>query len=182
MKRKTAKEILAESFRELAGKKSVDKITVQDITDNCGYSTTTFYRHFKDKYDLIVWEHTQGVSEIMARIGSGGYSWKQTLIEGANSFEQEKEYLTNLLIHTNGHDSFIRNMTEINYEALKGYILSSGKIDELDEITDMYIRIYCLGTVNLTCEWILGKYHISSRELAEIYERSLPEPLHEYLY
>lgn len=182
MKRKTAKEILAESFRELAEKKSVDKITVGDITDNCGYSTITFYRHFRDKYDLIVWEHAQGVAKIMAQIGNNGYSWKQTLIEGANSFQHNKEYLTNLLIHTNGQDSFIRNMTEINYEALKGYVLMSGKIDELDEKTDMYIRIYCLGTVNLTCEWILDKFHISSQELAEIYEKSLPEPLHKYLY
>ena len=34
-------------------KKSIDKITVKDITENCGYSSATFYRHFKDKYDLI---------------------------------------------------------------------------------------------------------------------------------
>jgi len=53
MRRKTAKEILAESFRELAESKSVDKITVRDITQNCGYSAATFYRHFQDKYDLI---------------------------------------------------------------------------------------------------------------------------------
>ena len=81
MKRKTAKEILAESFRELAEKKKVDKITVRDIAENCGYSTTTFYRHFKDKYDLIVWEHTQYVSEIMDRVG-GGDSFASGLIYG----------------------------------------------------------------------------------------------------
>ena len=161
IKRKKAKEILAESFKELAQKKSVDKITVQDITNNCGYSTTTFYRHFKDKYDLIVWEHSCHVADIMAQIGTDGYRWSRTLIEGVNYYQQNKTYLSNLLRHTNGHDSFVRNMTENNYEALKGYILSSGKIDDLDEKTDMYIRIYCLGTVNLTCEWILDKYHIS---------------------
>ena len=57
MKRKTTKEILAESFRELAESKSIDKITVQEIVNNCDYSTATFYRHFKDKYDLIAWDH-----------------------------------------------------------------------------------------------------------------------------
>ena len=36
MKRKTAKEILADSFRELAEKKPVDKITVPEIVENCG--------------------------------------------------------------------------------------------------------------------------------------------------
>ena len=68
MKRKTAKQILAESFRELAKEKNIDKITVKDITENCGYSTATFYRQFKDKYDLIAWAYTWGVTSIMDRI------------------------------------------------------------------------------------------------------------------
>lgn len=45
MKRKTTKEILAESFHELAELKPIDKITIQDIVDNCGYSPATFYRN-----------------------------------------------------------------------------------------------------------------------------------------
>ena len=53
MKRKTAKEVLSESFREIAERKEADKITVKDITENCGYSPATFYRRFRDKYDLI---------------------------------------------------------------------------------------------------------------------------------
>ena len=57
MKRKTAKELLAESFRELAQDRDIDKITVQDIAKNCGYSIATFYRQFRDKYDLIAWDY-----------------------------------------------------------------------------------------------------------------------------
>ena len=71
MKRKTAKEILAESFRELAGTKPVDAITVQDIAKNCGYSPATFYRQFRDKYDLIAWAYTRHVADIMRRIDGG---------------------------------------------------------------------------------------------------------------
>ena len=66
MKRKTAKEILAESFQELAAGKDIDKITVKDITDNCGYSPATFYRQFKDKYDLIAWEFPE-IYEVFSR-------------------------------------------------------------------------------------------------------------------
>lgn len=181
MKRKTAKEILVDSFRELTKIKRIDKITIKDITDNCGYSTATFYRQFKDKYDLIVWDHTRSVAKIMDKIDVSGYPWKQTLIDGANFFQKDKDYLANLFLHTSGHDSFICNMTEINFNVLKKYILKSCGKTELDEKTEMYIRIYCLGTVNLTCEWILGKYKASPEVLAEIYENSLPEPLYQYL-
>jgi hypothetical protein len=47
MKRKTAREILAESFRELAGSKPVDKITVPNIIENCGYSKQIMKRRRK---------------------------------------------------------------------------------------------------------------------------------------
>ena len=54
MKRKTARDIFVESFHALAQTRSIDRITVREIAENCGYSTATFDRHFMDKYDLIV--------------------------------------------------------------------------------------------------------------------------------
>ena len=45
----------------------------------------------------------------------------------------------------------------------------------------MYVRLYCLGTVSLTCEWILGKYTATPEELAEVYRNALPAPLYPYL-
>ena len=182
MKRKTAKEILAESFQELAEKKSIDKITVKDITDNCGYSPATFYRQFRDKYDLLAWQYSRNIEEIMNRIGAEDYEWKQSLIDGAIHFQANREYLANLLLNTSGYDSFLVYMTDANYKELKKYILRSNGNKELDKKTEMYARLYCMGTVCLTCEWILGKYEASPEEMAEIYENSLPGPLQPYLY
>ena len=180
MKRKSAKELLAESFRELAEKKSVEKITVRDITENCGYSTATFYRQFRDKYDLIAWDYAHDLEQIMASIDEA-HPWRQTLLISAKSFVKNREYLANLLLHTSGHDSFLRNMTDLNYAALKKYILSATGSASLDKMTALYARLYCLGTVNLSCEWIMGEYRATPEEMAEIYENSLPEPLRRYL-
>lgn len=181
MKRKTAKELLLDSFLELAETKSIDKITVREITQNCGYSPATFYRHFRDKYDLIAWSHAASVARIMEQIGVDGYQWKETLLEGAHNFDRYKEVLANLFLHTHGQDSFVRYMTDINFNALKKHILAVSGASELEEKTEMYVRIYCLGTVNLTCEWILGRYRATPEELAEVFEHSLPAPLHQYL-
>jgi len=65
VKRKTAKELLAESFRELAQDRDIDKITVQNIAKNCGYSIATFYRQFRDKYDLIAWDYARDVQLLL---------------------------------------------------------------------------------------------------------------------
>ena len=181
MKRKTAKEILTASFQELAAVKSVDKITIQEIVDNCGYSPATFYRHFKDKYDLIAWEHTRAVANIVDRTDSADYLWKQTLYDGARMYNENKKYLANLLKHTSGHDSFMRYMAEINSAALKKYILSVNGNQPLTHQEELCVKIYCLGLACLACEWIMGRIDTTIEEIANVYEQSIPDPLKKYL-
>jgi len=47
MKRKTTKQVLTESFRELAAGKAIDRITVQEIVRNRAYFSATFSTHWK---------------------------------------------------------------------------------------------------------------------------------------
>jgi len=44
---------IEEAFKKQLETKSIDKITISDITDQCGINRMTFYYHFKDIYDLI---------------------------------------------------------------------------------------------------------------------------------
>lgn len=43
------------SLKKLLLQKPLPKITINDITDDCGVSRMTFYYHFKDIYDLVEW-------------------------------------------------------------------------------------------------------------------------------
>ena len=47
------KQILEESLKKLMLQKPLDKITIRDLTEDCGISRMAFYYHFKDKFDLV---------------------------------------------------------------------------------------------------------------------------------
>lgn len=47
------KKALITSFMKLLKEKSFDKITIRDITSDCGVTRMTFYYHFKDIYDML---------------------------------------------------------------------------------------------------------------------------------
>ena len=49
------KRALASSLKDLLSKYKFNKITIKDITENCGVNRQTFYYHFKDIYDLLEW-------------------------------------------------------------------------------------------------------------------------------
>ena len=49
------KQALEESLKKLLLVKPLDKITINDLTNDCGISRMAFYYHFKDIYDLVEW-------------------------------------------------------------------------------------------------------------------------------
>ena len=51
----TTKRALEASFKKLLLEKPLNKITINDITEDCGVNRMTFYYHFKDIYDLVEW-------------------------------------------------------------------------------------------------------------------------------
>ena len=51
----TTKRALEASLKKLLLQKPLNKITINDITEDCGINRMTFYYHFKDIYDLVDW-------------------------------------------------------------------------------------------------------------------------------
>lgn len=49
------KAALGESLKKLVLTKRLEKITISDLTADCGISRMAFYYHFKDIYDLVEW-------------------------------------------------------------------------------------------------------------------------------
>ena len=182
MKRQSSREILVASFHELMKEKPADKITIQEIVENCGYSPATFYRQFRDKYDLIAWDYSTQCSAIMGQIGSNGYIWKDTLLDGARYFSENRAFALNALRHTSGRDAFLNLLETVNTELLSAEVRKVLMTEKLpDDILTM-IKVYCYGTVRFTFEWLIEDMPLSHVAYAEIMERCLPEPLRPFLY
>ncbi|MDO4357655.1 MAG: TetR/AcrR family transcriptional regulator C-terminal domain-containing protein [Clostridia bacterium] len=49
------KRLLAESLKKLLETRTLDKITVKEIVQDCGVNRQTFYYNFQDIYDLVEW-------------------------------------------------------------------------------------------------------------------------------
>lgn len=49
------KRALSSALKELMQEKPFQKISVADICERCCMNRQSFYYHFKDKYDLLIW-------------------------------------------------------------------------------------------------------------------------------
>ena len=59
------KRAIEASLKNLLLKKPFDKITINDIAEDCGISRMTFYYHFKDIVDVVEWAAQQGVQRLV---------------------------------------------------------------------------------------------------------------------
>ena len=61
----TTKRALAQSLKHLMEQKPLEKITVVDISEDCGVNRQTFYYHFQNLIDVIEWSVKQGMEEML---------------------------------------------------------------------------------------------------------------------
>ena len=59
------KQALGDALRHFLAQKPLNKITISDLTDHCGISRLTFYYHFEDIYDLVIWCCTENISKVL---------------------------------------------------------------------------------------------------------------------
>ncbi len=178
----TTKEILAESFRELAEKKNVDKITIREITSNCGMVPATFYRHFQNKYDMIVSNYSAQMHQIMEQAIGEKQSWNELQMSFIRFYADNKSLFINILRNISGYDLFNHDMLNVSVQMIHYYLREVEGIDSVDPDLDMYIHIHSNCSAMIICEWLLGVINVEPEKLVEILNNSMNRPLADLIF
>ena len=88
------KRVLASTLKEMAEKKSLSKITINDLTQACDVSRQTFYNNFKDIYDLVEWIYLKEVV---------------TPIERGKIYDKWQDALTSIFRYISENHVFVLN-------------------------------------------------------------------------
>jgi probable dihydroxyacetone kinase regulator len=149
----TTKRALAMSLKKLLDEKPLEKITINDITSDCGVNRQTFYYHFQDIYDLIEWMYTTAAEKAIGE---------------RNTYQTWQEGYLNLFCYLQENRSFVINTYHSlsrehleNYLYDKVYVLLKNVVDEVaqnrsirEEDKAFIANFYKYGFVGLTLEWV----------------------------
>ena len=176
----STKEILAESIIELLHTQPISKITVKSITSNCSLTTTTFYNHFKDKYELLEWIFIHKIGTYISTF-SETYDWYCATEDSLVYIYENKAFFRNIYINIHKQNSF-------PMEGLKQtYLMAHNIISKIfpdffsNEANDFALQTYLYGLSIMVINWITSKNPISPILLAEYFIHSMPSALREVL-
>ena len=178
--RQTTKDILASSIIELAKTKSVDTIRVREITQNCGLTPTTFYRHFQDKYQLLAWIYNQKLEALFSET-SGIVTWNQLLMACCTPLQDNRAFYMNVLKNTAGQTSFRYKITEYAITLLMNGLKKHNGGKALPEDVQFYLKFYMRAMSETVTDWFLEGEKIPLEEFTALLDVAMPEPLKPYL-
>lgn len=167
---------LANSLIDLMAKNSINKITVKDIVDNCGLTRQTFYRYFKDKFDLVNW-YFERIADKSFKQLSNGLSLYEGLEKKFSFIRKEKNFFIQAFL-IEDCNSLINYDFQCIYKFYYDIICSKTK---MDESLDFMLRLYCHGSICMTMEWLQNNLDKSDKEMAYLLIDAMPNKLKKYL-
>lgn len=149
----TTKRALEASLKSLLLQKPLDKITINDIAEDCGINRMTFYYHFKDIYDLIEWSCVEDAAKALE--GKKTYdTWQQGFLQIFEAVQANKPFIINV------YNSVSREQVELYLYKLT-YNLMIGVVNEKskgmvvnDEDKKFVADFYKYAFVGLMLDWI----------------------------
>ncbi len=178
--RKNTKELLAESILDMAKRKPVDKITIKDITENCGMTAPTFYNHFSDKYDLIAWTYIYPVEKKVESYKNGDMTWNETMSEVLSFLRENHSFYKNALKNTSGQNSFMSTIQNYSTGIVSG-MLEGQMGKKLEEEEKFQLRFYMNGWSGAVTEWLLDETRYTIEELTQYLSNVMPTLLKSFL-
>lgn len=154
-KNQITKRALARSLKKLSKKMPLSKITIKDITNECGVNRQTFYYHFQDKFELINWiYYTEAVESISDYSDFDHWS---IAINKIFSYLAENKSFYRKALKVDGRNSFNNYFFEITREIIKKLVNEVAEEMDVSEKDKNFIAdFYTHALIGLTVQWIKG--------------------------
>ena len=149
------KYALENSLKRLLLEKPLNKITVSDITEDCGINRMTFYYHFKDIYDLVEWVCLEDAKQALEDKRTSN-TWQQGYLQIFLAVRENKPFIMNVY-HCVSREMVEKYLSPLSESLLMGVIneLSNGMVVR-DEDKTFIAQVYSYAFVGLMLDWIKG--------------------------
>lgn len=160
------KRALEQSLKNLLLKKPLTKITINDITEDCGINRMTFYYHFKDIYDLVEWACLEDARHALENKRDYD-SWTQGLLQIFEAVLENKPFVMNVYrcVHQEQVEKYLKPQVDsLVLEIINGES-SSGTLREEDK--EFIARVYSHIFVGMMLDWIKEDMRTDPKQIVD---------------
>ena len=166
------KAALEASLKKLLLKKPLDKITINDLTTDCGISRMAFYYHFKDIYDLVEWSCLEDATQALQ--GKKTYeTWQERLQQIFEAVLENKPFIMNVY-HSVSREQIETYLFHLTHDLLYGVVQEKAKGTGISEADQSFIAdFYKYSFTGVMLDWIKDGMKVDYHMIAEKMHRTM---------
>ena len=160
------KRALVASLKNQLLKKPLDKVTISDITDDCGISRMTFYYHFKDIYDLVEWSCLEDARKALEEKKTYD-TWQQGFLQIFEAVRDNKPFIMNVYhcVHREQVEKYLEPLVD---SLLMGVIEEESRnITVRQEDKAFIAQVYAYIFIGLMLDWIKDDMREDPQQLVD---------------
>jgi len=162
--RKT-KRALREGLAELLTEKSIQNITVRELTDKIDIHRSTFYANFTDIYDLYSQIEDATIQEI-SDIFSENYTVEsKAFFKILFKYISENQQVCRMFLGKNVNPTFYSRLTDLLKEAYLACWRSEYGITDTAVELECYVHFYLSGNLAVVGKWADGDFEYSTEQI-----------------
>jgi AcrR family transcriptional regulator len=170
------RKIILQSFYHLLQTSSLDAITTDMLIRESEISKSTFYRLFRDKYELVNAYYCENIDRIFNDPAAA--SWNAVSDRILGFLENNRLFFQNAFKNGPAMSDFILQYT---LRSVRSRCLQNSGLTVLPQDIELIIQIYCLGALALLEKWVSDDIRCSKSEISRLLCLGIPEPLAAYL-
>ena len=151
--RNRTKDDLGASLKKILLQKPLDKVTIQDLTADCGISRMAFYYHFKDIYDLVEWLCLEEATQALQ--GKKTYeTWQEGLRQIFEAVLENRAFILNVY-HSVSREQIENYLFHLTRDLIMGVVEEQSAGSGLTEEEKIFIAdFYKYSFVGIMLDWI----------------------------
>lgn len=147
------KRAMSAALKNLLKEKKLNKITVQDIADECGINRQTFYYHFQDIYDLVEWTCIKDTEKVLKENRTYD-TWQEGFLSVFDLAKKDKTFIDNIY-RSVSLEMLEQYLYRLVYPLLKNVVDEKANGQTVREENKKYIAdFYKYAFVGVLLEWI----------------------------
>ena len=147
------KHALEASLKHLLLQKPLNKITISDITEDCGVNRMTFYYHFKDIYDLVEWSCVEDARQALG--GKKTYdTWQEGFLQIFQAVQSNRPFIMNVY-HSVSREQVETYLYDVTYHLLINVVEEKAAgLSVSQEDKEFIAHLYKYAFVGFMLDWI----------------------------
>ena len=168
---RTERDIIL-AFNRLIARTDIEKITTKKIADEAGVGRATFYRYFRDKYDVLNRNYKELLDDCLRRVDN-----YRDLFVLLYSFAREEWVTFRRAFATTGVNSFENYVFVYSRSVVEQITAQNREGRGLTDEEEMQLDVVCYGISYMYKKWTMGQYPLDPSAAADAHYGIMPESL-----